>query len=290
MAEAERFNFFPPSSLERHRAAAGLPLVCLPLCATELPRELGGLADNDELVLRDEAAEYDVVISVAKAKHHAEARVARIRAGQLTVRVAAALLAAATDDTKVRAYGQLVRAFERGELVFRETAGHYKTTTEQHSHFPSDLRDDPHYLLAEIYGDSGAYTTREEINRWLESTGNPKRLPPLPSEQSKDDTEPTPGLRDSDRHSDSSPVSDPQSTEEAPAARQCRRFERLKKLGGERKWLDGRWQAGGRRGALAALAREELAAGRPMAGDKEVRKDVDAEAERRRSSSALPKR
>jgi len=72
--------------------------------------------------------------------------------------------------------------------------------------------------------------------------------------------------------------------------RQRRRFDRYGELGGIRvAQQGGGWRAGGTRGALAALSREEAAAGRPWNNVRDVARDLDDEAERRRADRAMPR-
>jgi hypothetical protein len=176
MRSHEPFNFNPAQRHEMGGVADLLPVVFVPLFPKQLPAELATLTDDARVVLRDEVAEFDAILAVSQIRKLVHARIARARLGRLSVREAAAVLAAATDDTKPRAYSRLIRAFEEGSLVFRETAGHYVSDAdEQHAHFPPALRN-AHYLLAEVHGDSGAYTTRDDLNRWLEKIGNPMRV------------------------------------------------------------------------------------------------------------------
>ena len=78
--------------------------------------------------------------------------------------------------------------------------------------------------------------------------------------------------------------------EEERDDRQRRRFDRYRALGADRvQEADGTWKASGSRGALAALAREEAAAGRPYHDPRDVSRDLDAEADRRRASRAMPR-
>lgn len=67
-------------------------------------------------------------------------------------------------------------------------------------------------------------------------------------------------------------------TSEPPAQRRQRRLARLRQLGGHMRRAGDGWQVTGRRGALAALVREEAAAGRPMADKTDVRADLAAAA------------
>lgn len=72
--------------------------------------------------------------------------------------------------------------------------------------------------------------------------------------------------------------------------RRRRRLDRLQALGGDRSLKPGGgWKASGTRGALAALAREEADAGRPYSDERDVRRDLDAEAERRRAGRTMPR-
>lgn len=63
---------------------------------------------------------------------------------------------------------------------------------------------------------------------------------------------------------------------ESPQQRRERRLARLRELGGDLRQAGTGWQTWGKRGALAALVREEAAAGRPMADRKDVRSDLIA--------------
>jgi hypothetical protein len=75
------------------------------------------------------------------------------------------------------------------------------------------------------------------------------------------------------------PVEQPAATpqREQPAERRARRLARLRELGGDMLPAGDSWHARGqRRGALAALVREEAAAGRPMSDKSDVRADLAA--------------
>jgi hypothetical protein len=61
---------------------------------------------------------------------------------------------------------------------------------------------------------------------------------------------------------------------ETPSARRARRLRRFRELGGEMRKAGTGWQTTGTRGALAALIREEVEAGRPMADKTDVRADL----------------
>lgn len=79
------------------------------------------------------------------------------------------------------------------------------------------------------------------------------------------------------------------SPREAKEDRQSRRLDRLNALGGSRvPKLGGGWKAGGTSGALIRLAEEEAAAGRPYSDVRDVARDLNAEAERRRTLQTLP--
>lgn len=79
-------------------------------------------------------------------------------------------------------------------------------------------------------------------------------------------------------------------TTESSDERQSRRLDRLQSLGGGRvAKAGGGWKASGKRGALAALAREEVAAGKPYSDVRDVARDLDREADRRRASRAMPR-
>ncbi len=71
--------------------------------------------------------------------------------------------------------------------------------------------------------------------------------------------------------------------------RQHVRFERYLTLGGIRvPKAGGGWKASGVRGALAALAREETVAGHQYNDVRDVARDLDAEADRRRAGRTMP--
>jgi hypothetical protein len=61
---------------------------------------------------------------------------------------------------------------------------------------------------------------------------------------------------------------------ETPKERATRRLARLKELGGDFIRHGEGWRGAGARGALAALAREEKAAGRPRSDKADIRKDL----------------
>ena len=63
---------------------------------------------------------------------------------------------------------------------------------------------------------------------------------------------------------------------ESVADRRLRRLARLRELGGDLRRTGTGWHTVGRRGALAALAREEAAAGRRMSDRSDVRDDLIA--------------
>ena len=72
-------------------------------------------------------------------------------------------------------------------------------------------------------------------------------------------------------------------TDSAPEAlqdRQDRRLSRLRELGDDMKQVGASWQTVRRNGAMAALEREEAAAGKPMSDKTDIRKDLAAAAER----------
>ena len=72
--------------------------------------------------------------------------------------------------------------------------------------------------------------------------------------------------------------------------RQRRRFDRLRDLGGDRSPnYGGGWKASGTHGALAALAREEAGLGHPYSDVRDVARDLDAEADRRKGSRLMPR-
>ena len=75
---------------------------------------------------------------------------------------------------------------------------------------------------------------------------------------------------------------------ESKEMRQARRLDRYEELGGRRRpGPGGGWKASGKRGALATLAREE--AGKPYSDVRDMARDLDAEAARRRAGQAMPR-
>lgn len=86
-------------------------------------------------------------------------------------------------------------------------------------------------------------------------------------------------------HSPGEPTGDRMESDEE---RQRRRFDRFEELGGRRVRNGGGWKSAGERGALARLVEEEKAAGRQYTDEKDVRHDLDKEAERRRVRGTLP--
>ncbi len=76
---------------------------------------------------------------------------------------------------------------------------------------------------------------------------------------------------------------------EASDVREDRRLARLQEHGGDRVRNGAGWKATGKRGALARLVEEEAAAGRPYSDERDVRRDLDAAAERRHAGRTMPK-
>lgn len=74
---------------------------------------------------------------------------------------------------------------------------------------------------------------------------------------------------------------------ESQEEREQRRFECHEAMGGKVQNVAGRWRVAGERGALAELAKKEKAAGHPYSHERDVSKDLKAEAERRRAGKAL---
>ena len=75
-------------------------------------------------------------------------------------------------------------------------------------------------------------------------------------------------------------ASEPAPTDEAPEARDDRRYRELKGAGGDYVEEDGNWHATGPRGLLAKLCKREKAAGRPMSNEKDVRESLKKAAKR----------
>jgi hypothetical protein len=71
---------------------------------------------------------------------------------------------------------------------------------------------------------------------------------------------------------------------ESPTERRVRRLARFSELGGEMHRAGESWQCRGKRGALAALEREERAAGNPMSVKTNIRQDLHKAMEDRRGS------
>lgn len=65
-----------------------------------------------------------------------------------------------------------------------------------------------------------------------------------------------------------------QPTAEPPPTRAARRLARFRALGGVLRAAGHSWHCGGKRSALAALSREEKAAGRPRHDPKDVKRDL----------------
>lgn len=137
-----------------------------------------------------------------------------------------------------------------------------------------------------IFGSYGETTTPQAINAWLESTGSPHRFPdavgmPAPL------VDAAPAPQASPEPVQAAPAAVPSETER-PEARQNRRLSRLRDLGGNYVYR-GNWMTDhkGKRGALARLEREERAAGRPMSDKSDIRKDLQAAAEREREGRPL---
>ena len=87
------------------------------------------------------------------------------------------------------------------------------------------------------------------------------------------------------------PTSPPEvaSVKETNEDRQDRRLARLQELGSDRVTSGAGWKASGRRGALAKLAAEEAAAGRPYSDVRDVARDLDKAAERRHANRTMPR-
>lgn len=128
--------------------------------------------------------------------------------------------------------------------------------------------------------------TLSDLNAWLEREGVPYRLP---SERPQEASEEAQSGHFGSNADAGSPAQVPHAASESDEERQRRRYERLTALGGGRVRNDaGGWKASGMRGALAELVREEKAAGRTWSDNKDVRFDLNEEAQRRSLRLALP--
>lgn len=82
----------------------------------------------------------------------------------------------------------------------------------------------------------------------------------------------------------SGPVRNEGPASETPQERRRRRLKALRDLGGDIRPAGPGWQTIGKRGALAALVKAELAAGRPMSDKTDVRNDLIKALEEQRGS------
>lgn len=80
----------------------------------------------------------------------------------------------------------------------------------------------------------------------------------------------------------------PKAAKETNEERHGRRFDRHEEIGGKVvRTESGEWKVVGKKGTLAALAKEERLAGRPYCDERNISKDIKAEAERRRTARAM---